>query len=394
VQLSQCAPNPSGKLFNIKRGRPPEDQQGQDATYDNPHHYHGYVDECWPIHRRRRWAAVQRGKPDRLTGELRGHWSHLANNTRQENAEKDYICQHRVKLCISVENPQLATPDLDPLVTALLGEHDKQGAVHPTIKRIRECGLPCKWVCDEHGTKATGQAECRLHFCPHCLSDIGRDLDRARLPNLDPASGKAYRSAWLVGRYALPTDLMQWEQSLSTLQETWEAALVKIQRRKATKGRVLWRSFTAYHTTSEAWMHWKVMFKEDRPGAANEAIGQLCEVMSAQVYDERRFIHGELASLQLIENARSHLLGFSEGMTWEHKFAIFGAHYAATRGQHIFQGMGALWALIRELPEPEPLRCDECGARLRQIIEGESNPGPGEETTGNSAQGPSPPKAD
>jgi hypothetical protein len=168
---------------------------------------------------------------------------------------------------------------------------------------------------------------------------------------------------------------------LKTLQEQYESTLGKIQRRKATKGSILWRSFTAYYTETEAWIHWKVMFREEHPGGADDAVSQLCQVMAAEVHDDRRFIHGELASLQLIENARSHLLGFSEDMSWESKLALFGAHYGATRGRHILQGMGRLWALLRDLPEPEPLRCDECGAKLRQVLDSDDTPEPREEMT-------------
>jgi hypothetical protein len=369
--------------------------RGKEPTPENHHHYKGYVDECWPIHRQRRKAALKQGKPDRLTGEIRRHWDYLAANTRTENAEKDpslFAKPTGVKLCISVENPRLATPDLEALLVALLGERDKSGEITPSVKSIRECGRRCKWVCDEHGEKMRGQAQCGLHFCPHCLTDVAKDLDRARLPDLDPESGEAFRSVWLLGRYPLPADLSKWEQFLKDWQETWESTLPKLQRRQATKKAVLWRSLTAYYTEDEALIHWKVMFKEPHPGAADGAIADLGQVMGADVYDDRRFVHGELASLQLVENARSHLLGFSKGMSWETKLALFSAHYGATRGGHIFQGMGVLWGLLRELPEPEPLVCDECGARLRQVLISDDNPESVEETTGGDAvYGHSPP---
>jgi hypothetical protein len=95
----------------------------------------------------------------------------------------------------------------------------------------------------------------------------------------------------------------------------------------------------------------------------------LCQVMGASVYDDRRFVHGEIASLQLVENARTHLLGFSKEMPWADKLDLFQAHYLATKGRHVFQGMGALWTLVRELPEPEPLVCDECGSRLHLVAD-------------------------
>jgi hypothetical protein len=179
-----------------------------------------------------------------------------------------------------------------------------------------------------------GQVDCRLHYCPNCLTDIARDLDRGRLPDLDHESGEAYRSDWLIGRYPLPSDLSEWETSLKELQRTWESEIVKIQRRKATKGSVLWRSFTAYYTNDEALIHWKVMFKEEHPGGADEAVTQLCEAMGADVLDFRRYVHGELASFQLIANAQTHLLGFSKDMDWDTKLSLFAAHYKSTRGRH------------------------------------------------------------
>jgi hypothetical protein len=403
VQLPQYVPNPEAtrELWTIKRGRPPEEERGEEPTPDCDHHYQGYVDECWPIHQRRRKAAIKRGeKRDRLTGEIRKHWDYLAAHTRTGGDAEFYPTFFStgggVKLCISVENPRLATPDVEPLLIALLGERDRMGEINPAVKRARECGIGCKWVCSEkpqeHGDQLLGQARCGLHYDPHCLTDIAGDLDRARLPDIDPKSGAAYRSVWLLGRYALPSPLSEWEQSLKDLQETWESTLPKLQRRKATKKAVLWRSFTAYYTEDEALIHWKVMLKEDSPGAADGAIADLCQAMGAAVYDDRRFVHGELGSLQLVENARSHLLGFSEGMPWDVKLALFGAHYEATRGRHVFQGMGVLWSLLRELPKPEVPKCTECGARLRQVLLNEAAPGRAEETVvGNSAYGRSPP---
>jgi hypothetical protein len=132
---------------------------------------------------------------------------------------------------------------------------------------------------------------------------------------------------------------------------------------------VLWRSFTAYYTLNEAWIHWKIMLKEDSPHGADDAVAELCQAMNAEVYDDRRYVHGELATLQLIENARTHLLGFSEDIDYEEKFELFAAHLDGTRGKHIFQGMGSLWGMLRELPEPEPLACDECGSRLHRVVE-------------------------
>jgi hypothetical protein len=399
VQVPQYNPNPEAtrELFAIKRGRPPEEEQGREPTSECDHHYQGYVDECWPIHRQRRKAALKQGHPDRLTGEIRKHWEYLAANTRSKNAEF-YITLFSkgsdVKLCISIENPRLATPDLEPLLVALLGERDKTGEITPAVKRIRKCGKDCKWVCEdkpqEHGDQILGQVRCGLHYDPHCLTDEAGKLDKARLPDLDPETGEAYRSVWLLGCYPLPAALSEWEESLKALQDTWEGIVNKLQRRKATRGCVLWRSFTAYYTEDEGMIHWKVLLKEAEPKAADRAIAALGQTMGAEVYDDRRYVHGELASLQLVENSRSHLLGFSEGMPWETKLALFGVHYEAAKGRHVFQGMGVLWQLLRELPKPEPLKCAECGARLRQVIIGDAPPEE-EITVGNPIYGRSPP---
>jgi hypothetical protein len=376
--------------FYMKRGRPPEDQRGREQTPDCEHHYQGYSDECWPVHRRRRKAAAQNGSPDRLTGEVKTHLRYLASNSRRADAEKDYITPDGVKLCISTENPHLNTSDLETLGVGYYGEKGSNGEEHPNVKRIRDCGMSCKWDCLSFWTKMTGQAECRLHYCPHCLTDIGRDLDRARLPDIDPESGAAYRSVWLIGKYTLPESLPNWEGELASLQKQWESALTKTQRRKSTKGSVLWRSFTAYYTLNECWIHWKVMVKEGAPHGADDAVTELCRAMNAEVYDDRRYVHGELASLQLIENARTHLLGFSEDIDYEEKFELFTAHLDATKGRHIFQGMGSLWALLRELPEPEPLVCDECGSRLHRIVERE--PMRGQPAQGDTPLGRAPPR--
>ena len=182
------------ELLAIRRGRPGDDERGKEPTPDCEHHYQGYVDECWPIHQRRRTAALRDGAADRLTGEIKTHLRYLLTNSRSADAEKDYISPYGVKLCISTENPHLNTPDLEALVVSYLGEKGSDGEEHPVVKRVRDCGAPCKWECDQHGVKMTGQAECRLHYCAHCLTDLGRDLDRARLPDIDPKSGAAYRS--------------------------------------------------------------------------------------------------------------------------------------------------------------------------------------------------------
>jgi hypothetical protein len=251
----------------------------------------------------------------------------------------------------------------------------------------------CKWVCDDHGEKMRGWATCGLPYDPFCLTDAARDLDKARLPDLDPETGEAYRSVWLLGRYPLPTDLAEWKAELLRLQELWGKSIGDLQRRKAVKNMLHWRSFTVYYTPSEALIHWKFMVKESAPGAADKALAGLGKTMGAEVYDDRRYVHGELASLQLVENARSHLLGFSRDLTWEGKLALFGAHYEATKGRHVFQALGPLKSRLDEVRKKrEPLKCDECGKKLRQILEPLEARASGEETVvGNRAYGPGPP---
>jgi hypothetical protein len=229
------------------------------------------------------------------------------------------------------------------------------------------------------------------------LPDIARILDRARLPDIDPESGAAYRSIWLVARYALPKSLIDWAGELVSLQKQFESTLTKIQRRKASKGCVLWRSFTAYYTLNEAWVHWKVMFKEGAPHGADDAVAELCRVMDSKVYDDRRYVHGELATLQLIENARTHLLGFSPDIDWEEKFELFAAHLDATKGRHVFQSMGLLWDLMRETLKnghaaPEPMTCDVpgCGKRLKIAVHRDRSPS--DEGAPPTTRGPDPPR--
>jgi hypothetical protein len=399
VQLPQYVPNPdtTRKLGVIKRGTPLEEAQGKGPTPDSCHHYQGYVDECWPIHSQRRRSAARNRRPDRLTGEIQRHWDYLGANTQSKNAEFHYIVfpsPNVPKLCISMEHPILATPDLEALLVAWLGEKDVTGETTPAVRRLRECGQGCKWVCDDHGEKMRGFATCGLPYDPFCLTDVSRDLDKARLPDLDPETGEAYRSAWLLGRYALPADLAEWKAELIRLQELWEKSIGNLQRRKAVKNMLHWRSFTVYYTEDEALIHWKVMVKESAPGAADKALAALGATMGAEMYDDRRYVHGELASLQLVENARSHLLGFSRDLPWDSKLALFGAHYEATKGRHVFQALGPLKPRLAEVRKKrEPLKCDECGKKLRQILvkEGDS-PGPREEVSvGNSAYGRSPP---
>ena len=140
------------------------------------------------------------------------------------------------------------------------------------------------------------------------------------------------------------------------------------------------------------------MFKEDSPDAADGSIARLCQEMTAEVYDDRRFVHGELASFQLVENSRTHLLGFSPDLSWEDKLMLWGTHYEATSGKkgHVCQPLGMLRDLLAKAPKPQPLVCDECGAKLRQVLDKEDdNPGPREETTvGNPLYGRSPPDKD
>jgi hypothetical protein len=406
VQLPEYIPNPDAtrKLFSTKRGRPPEAAQGKAPAPDCDHHYQGYVDECWPIHQRRRKAALKQGHPNRLTGEAQKHWDHLASNTRSENAEFRYIegRENTVpKLCISMEHPALASPDVEPLLVAWLGETDSTGETTSAVRRLRECGKGCKWVCEDHGEKFRGYATCGLPYDPLCLTDVSRDLDKARLPDLASESGEAYRSVWLLARYPLSAGLAGWKAELTRLQELWEESIGKIQRRKATKSAVLWRSFTAYYDPSEALVHWKFMVKEPASGAADRAVSALCAAMGAEIYDDRRYVHGELATLQLVENARSHLLGFSRDLPWDSKLVLFGAHYEATKGRHVFQALGPLSPKLAEVRKKrEPLKCDEevgndriCGKKLRQVLDREdAPPEPPEVAPANDpGHGPSPP---
>ncbi len=401
VQLPDFVPNPEAtrKLWAIKRGRPPEDKQTKEATESNPHRYQGYCDDCWPIHQRRRKAAQKNGAPDRLTGEVKAHHRYLLTNARSRDAENVYMGNHINDLCIAFEPPQLNTTDLEPLVVAYCGEKDRLGEEMPQVRRVRDCGALVRADCEDHGPRAEWSAECRLNYCPNCLPDIARQLDRSHLPDIDPEDGAAYRSVWLIGTYPLPESLPDWTDHLVDLQKQWESALGKIQRRKSSKGIVLWRSLTCYYTLSEAWVHWKVMFREPAPGAADAAVGELCQVMGAEVHNDRRYVHGELATLQLIENSRSHLLGFSPDIDWEEKFEIFAAHLDATKLRHVFQTMGFLWELMQEAAQekddpPPPMVCDVpgCDKRLKITVHRDQQGAPKSETTvGNGAYGPSPP---
>ena len=405
VQLPRYTPDPEAtrKLWAAKRGSPPEDKQGKEPAPESKHHYQGYVDDCWPIHSRRQKAAVQSNRPDRLTGEIKAHQKRLLSWARSEDAEFVYMTDHVRKLCTTSEDPHLNTPDLEPLVVAYFGEKDDYtGEEKPVVRRVRDCSHPVRAECSKHGPQAEWGAECRLGYCPHCLPDIARTVDRARLPDIDPKEGAAYRSVWLTGVYPLPEALPDWKEQLDALQKQWNDALTRIQRRKATNGIVFSRAFTAYYTLNEGCIHWKVMLRESAPGHADDAVAELCRVMDAEVYDDRRYVHGELATLQLIEDCRTHLLGFSPDIDWEEKFELFAAHLDATKGKHVFQTMGFLWELMEkaaaeekeEKPEPMVCKVPGCGERLAiKVYRNEPAPGRGETTLGavGKSRGPDPP---
>ena len=68
-----------------------EEKEEEPSSPECGHPFQGYVDECCPIHSRRRKAARKNGTPDRLTGEVKAQLRYLANSSRSRDAEKHYI---------------------------------------------------------------------------------------------------------------------------------------------------------------------------------------------------------------------------------------------------------------------------------------------------------------
>lgn len=116
-------------------------------------------------------------------------------------------------------------------------------------------------------------------------------------------------------------------------------------------------------------IHWKLMFKASSLEAALSVERHLQRRMDADRLELREFDDGEEAVLQLIEDSISHLVGIDKDFSEQEQVDIFRAHYFAMQGRHASESMGDLWKLLQQLPDPEPMTCDECGEKLYQTVD-------------------------
>ncbi len=348
----------------------------------DPHYGHDFHFDweschgCKEIHVHRRAFAAETGRPDSQTGEVKAHRDHLLKLLRRRGGKNAEFLTGRYgeKLCILMENPNLFIDEewLLLLLRLTVGDVDSDGNEIGIYKQASECGLPCKWNCVTDGTRFTGKIKCRCHFCQGCPTELGRNLARLKLPNLE---GEArYCETWLYTEHQLPENIALWSSHLQALMLRWEKEVAKLGRRKANKGNVYFRAIGVYYTGNVAKIHWKVMIYEETSGDADAGIDRLCRVMEAEVDSQRRYVDGETAVLQIVEDSMSHLVGIDDQMYEDTQSQIFAAHYFACKGRHIFQGLGALHAALRQLPPPDPLACDVCGGPLTQIIDRQERP--------------------
>ena len=353
----------------------------------NPDHGHDFhwdweaCRSCAEVHIRRRQWAADNGRVDSMTGEVASHRDLLLKLLRRrgyDNAEF-LTGMYGEKLCILMENPHLFIDKdwLELLLEQAVGATDDEGNLTPIVKQLKECGLPCKWSCVTDGTRFTGHIKCRCHFCQYCPTEVGRKLSRLRLPNLDADTGQRYCETWLYTEHQIPENINQWTYIFSQLMSTWEKEVAKLGRRVAYKGKVYFRSLGVYYTGNVARIHWKIMIYEEKENEADPAIEYLCRVMGAEIDGQRRYISGESAVMQIVEDTMSHLVGIDKRLSEEIQVQLFAAHYFATKGRHIFQGLGALHGALRKLPKPDPLVCDVCGGSLIQIIDRQDAPDSG-----------------
>ncbi|MGI0011817.1 MAG: toprim domain-containing protein [Nitrososphaera sp.] len=323
--------------------------------------------DCQETHRKRRKAAAEEGRADSLVGEVMAH-QRLYRSMTKTNAEFCTSKTTGTKLCVAIANPYLFIDhdDLLELVGLVDGVTDRDGKERPMYKRIAECGLRARYDCIEHGTKKSGIHSCKANFDPNCISHMAKQLSRSKLPDLE--GDAAYTSVWVHSEY-FRGDTVEWQTKLVELMSIWERAIAYLARSKRYKGNIYFRSFHVYYEGDIAKVHWQCMIYEPEPGYSDYAAEYLAKKMDGAIEHQRRYQNGETAVTQLVADSFSHLVGIDTSLSMQERTDIFAAHYFATKGRHIFQGLGDLYKLLEELPESEPLVCDECGRPLKQILE-------------------------
>ena len=129
----------------------------------------------------------------------------------------------------------------------------------------------------------------------------------------------------------------------------------------------------SYYTEDEAQTHWKVMVDERFEGEALEFVEGLGELMGGSVSSQRCYVNGQQGATQLVADTMTHFIGIDPDIPFAAQLEIFTAHYYATKGRHIFQGLGNVYKLLQRIKRDDPPKCEICGRKLDQVLL-DSNP--------------------
>ena len=296
---------------------------------------------------------------------VRGRWGELhakkaALEALIQEADVEYfpLKLYGEKLVILQEDTRLAVSKERLMEMLPLVSRDDD----PLLLRLSECGHRFGKDCIDHGRRGVSVRTCKTQFHAACPTKTASKLAQIELP--DREGDQSYREVWLESNVILgDSGGSEVQDRLETPLKAWVTAVAKVARRKQYKGKVLHRSYSIT-LGKVARMHWKVMFLEDAPGEADDAIAQLCADMGAIIVGDNAYHRGESALLQMMSDASCTLAGMTEdNPSW------FEGYYWATKGRHTFQGMADIYRELKKVPPPEKVVCDYpgCGKELTFI---------------------------
>lgn len=333
--------------------------------------------ECTLMHAKAHRTSLKLNKPVNFMTMAFDHRNEFVKQ-HPKNGEFHSLGEQGVKLCdfcVSMDDPRRISNQrqMENMVFGALGQVDFAGNPVAASLAIADCGRETVMNCDVHGAAYGGSHKCRQGFCPNCGTQAASEAARVKMPSLE--GDEQYYHIVFETRTVLPENLEHWGPVFASQIDTWQKVMSKASGWKESAKKIYSRAHSTYYGIDEservvAVTTWKVMFHEDSEGCLSKTVGKILKAMDAMIIDEHRGQDGEVATLQIVMDFMTHLIGMDPAITSQDQGKVFYGHYTSTRGRHIFQAYGLLRKLITALPEPEPQICpiEGCGLKLREVL--------------------------
>lgn len=275
--------------------------------------------------------------------------------------------EYGIKLGILVSDPTLAL-SRDQTLEAIL---HLEGIGSKLYERFELCMRPIGGICPVDGLREWSKTTslCRQFFHAWSPTQTTSKVRQIELPDL--IGGTSYRTVWfgtafdLAGTEDFDGPLDMAKLALEPRMKAWRRAVTKRSHRKVWKGKILARAESFYLTRQPGERSvyvQKLVLQESVAGELTDEIYDLARELQAEIVGDRGTESGEAIVLQMVADTMTSLIGIAAG-DWE----ALGAFISATRGQHLFMGMSALYEVLLHIKKDEAPVCDLCGLKLKFV---------------------------